>query len=83
MEVKLDTVIADVDGLKELTSLLKLRDEVSDEDFHNYSLVVDELEKKVRHIKRLIYRSSSGTQSYALPSIIPPTPPPSMRKSRP
>ena len=54
VEAKLDTVIADVEGLKELTILLKLQNEVSDDNFHAYSLVVDKLEKNVLHIENYL-----------------------------
>ena len=81
VEAKLDTVSADVDDLKELTSLLKLQNEVSDEDFHTYTLVVDQLEKKIQDIEKMFCRSPPLTLSTS--SIIPPTPPLSLKKSRP
>ena len=76
-------MIADVDSLNESTSLLKLQNEVSDDDFHAYTLVVDKLEKKVRHIEQFLSRRTSSNLANASPYSIPPTPPHSTSKIRP
>ena len=83
VEAKMDAVTADVDSLKELTSLLKLQNKVSDDDFHTYSQMVDKLQKNVLHIEKYLCRRSSSNQAHASPSSIPPTPPPSISKPRP
>ena len=80
---KLDTVVADVASLKELTDLLKLQNEVSDDDFHAYSLVVDQLEEKVLHIEKTLHLRPASTPDYVTQLSILPTPPPSKTKARP